>query len=112
MARFIEQFKKEIENFKPAARKEGQGVVVRVGDGVAEIEGLEGALMSEMLVFDTAHGKNLKEALKDTREVVGVVLNLEESSVRAIILGDTARVEEGMLVSTTGKVLSIPASKP
>jgi len=107
MADFIEQFKKEIENFKPSSRKEGTGVVVRVGDGVAEIEGLEGAGMSEMVRFEVSHGKTLERAIATT-EVFGVVLNLEEESVRAIILGDAALVEEGMTVSPTGQVLSIP----
>ena len=41
MNNFIEQFKKEIENFTPAARATNMGLVMRVGDGVAEIEGLD-----------------------------------------------------------------------
>ena len=63
MNNFIEQFKKEIERFEPSSRPEGAGVVVRVGDGVAEIEGLAGAQMSEMVRFDLAHGKALKDAV-------------------------------------------------
>ena len=57
MSDFIEQFKKEIEGFTPSARPANTGTVVRVGDGVAEIEGLDTAVMSEMVRFDTAHGK-------------------------------------------------------
>lgn len=108
MANFIEQFKKEIEGFKPSDRPKGTGVVVRVGDGVAEIEGLQGARMSEMVRFDTAHGKSLEQAIDTTREIFGLVLNLEEDSVRAIILGDTGAIEEGMTVVPTGEVLSLP----
>jgi F-type H+-transporting ATPase subunit alpha len=108
MQNFIEQFKKEIEGFTPTKRASNSGTVVRVGDGVAEIEGLEGAVMSEMIRFDVAHGKPLKDALEGTTEVYGVILNLEEESVRAIILGDASLVSEGTLVLSTGSVLSIP----
>jgi len=108
MNNFIEQFKKEIEGFKPSERAVNTGTVLRVGDGVAEIEGLEAAVMSEMVRFDTSHGKSLKDAIGSEKEVFGVVLNLEEDSVRAIILGDTGAVCEGMTVAPTGTVLSIP----
>jgi F-type H+-transporting ATPase subunit alpha len=108
MQDFIEQFKKEIEGFAPPARATGAGVVLRVSDGVAEIEGLAGAVMSEMVRFDTTHGKGLKEAIEVREEVYGLILNLEEESVRAIILGDSARVAEGMQVEATGQVLAIP----
>ncbi|HVU80048.1 MAG TPA: hypothetical protein VHD37_01655, partial [Candidatus Paceibacterota bacterium] len=96
MQNFIEQFKKEIEGFTPAKRDAGAGVVLRVSDGVAEIEGLGKAVMSEMVRFDTSHGKSLKDAVAGSGEVFGVILNLEEESVRAIILGDSALVREGM----------------
>jgi len=69
---------------------------------------LRGAVMSEMVRFDVAHGKALEDALGGPTEVFGVVLNLEEESVRAIILGDVGLVREGMSVTTTGDVLSIP----
>jgi len=107
MQHFIEQFKKEIENFSPSARPTNTGLVVRVGDGVAEIEGLGGAVMSEMVRFHTAARKSLEKAIA-TPDVYGVILNLEEGSVRAIILGDAALVTEGMTVEATGEVLSIP----
>ncbi|HVV14967.1 MAG TPA: F0F1 ATP synthase subunit alpha [Candidatus Paceibacterota bacterium] len=108
MQNFIEQFKKEIEGFTPEKRSAGAGVVLRVSDGVAEIEGLSNAVMSEMIRFDTSHGKSLKDAVASSQEVYGVILNLEEESVRAIILGDSAAVREGMQVEATGEVLSIP----
>jgi len=107
---FIEQFKKEIEGFTPSARPANTGTVVRVGDGVAEIEGLDAAVMSEMVRFDTAHGKELKDAVA-AEDVFGVVLNLEEGAVRAIILGDAGAVAEGMTVAGTGEVLSIPVGE-
>jgi len=108
MADFIEQFKKEIAGFAPSARPTKTGTVLRVGDGVAEIEGLEGAVMSEMVRFDTASGTNLKHAIEQSHEVFGLVLNLEEESVRVVILGDVGAVREGMEVVSTGAVLSIP----
>ncbi len=108
MNNFIEQFKKEIENFTPSERAKDAGIVTRVSDGVAEIEGLSGASMSEMLSFNIAGGKPLEKALHGAQEVFGLVLNLEEESIRAIILGDAALVAEGMQVTATGKVLSIP----
>jgi len=111
MQKFIEQFKKEIENFAPSARPENGGIVTRVSDGVAEIEGLEKAVMSEMIRFETAHGKALKDAVESHGDVYGVILNLEEGNVRAIILGDVGRVAEGMPVFSTGQVLSIPVGE-
>ena len=103
---FIEQFKKEIEGFKPSGRPANAGTVLRVGDGVAEVEGLDKAVMSEMVRFDTARGKTLADAVH-TSDVFGVVLNLEEESVRTIVLGDAGAVSEGMPVVPTGEVLSI-----
>jgi F-type H+-transporting ATPase subunit alpha len=107
MADFIEQFKKEIAGFAPTDRTKNTGVVLRVGDGVAEIEGLTGASMSEMVRFDIASAHTLKDAINHTEELFGLVLNLEEESVRVIVLGDAGLVREGMTVEPTGKVLSI-----
>ena len=106
MQNFIEQFKKEIEHFQPSAKAPSSGLVVRVGDGVAEIEGLEKAVMSEMVRFRTAGKKPLDKAIA-TEDMYGVILNLEEESVRAIILGDASKISEGMVVESTGEVLSI-----
>jgi len=111
MANFIEQFKKEIEGFVPSKTHAGGGVVTRVGDGVAEIEGLEGAGMAEMVRFNLAAGKTLDKAIEGQPHVYGVILNLEEESVRAIILGDTGLVAEGMPVEATGKTLEIPVGE-
>ncbi len=111
MADFIEQFRKEIEGFVPAPRSANAGVISAVGDGVAQIEGLTGARISEMIRFDLSHGKNLKEALDRPKEIFGVVLNLEEDSVRAIILGDSGLLAEGMRAEATGETLSIPVGE-
>jgi len=107
----IEKLRKELENFEPVTTTEKIGRVVRAGDGVAEIEGLTDVLMSEMVVFLEGEDRALEDSLKEAGAVYGLVLNLEEDSVRAIILGETSRVAEGMLVKRTGKVLSIPVSE-
>lgn len=107
----IKKIQKEIENFENIGDREKVGRVVRVGDGVAEIEGLENAVMSEMVLFDDSGDKDLEEAMKDTEALYGLVLNLEEDAVKAVVLGDVDRVEEGMLVKSTGRVLSIPVGE-
>ncbi|PIQ68854.1 MAG: F0F1 ATP synthase subunit alpha [Candidatus Taylorbacteria bacterium CG11_big_fil_rev_8_21_14_0_20_46_11] len=95
----IEQLKEEIQKLKKGPQIERVGTVIRAGDGVAEIRGLSGALYSEILEFETAEGS-----------VFGMALNLEEYSVKAIILDDAHKVAEGQKVKGTGTVLSIPVS--
>ncbi|MCF7815972.1 MAG: F0F1 ATP synthase subunit alpha [Candidatus Pacebacteria bacterium] len=107
----IERIKKEIESLKDDTTFEEVGVVVTVGDGVAEIEGIRGARMMEMVLFDDGEGKSLKEAMQYTDALYGLILNLEEETVKVVILGDTARVSEGMQVKRTGKLLSIPVGE-
>ncbi len=106
----IEKIKKEIQNFAPSAKKEGAGIVSFVGDGVAEIEGLQDLKLGEMLIFDTASDKALEDAL-DSEPVYGLALNLEEESVKAVILGEASAVKEGMTVKPAGKLLSVPAGE-
>jgi F-type H+-transporting ATPase subunit alpha len=104
----IEELKKALEGYEaPLAHAESSGVVIAAGDGVAEIEGLGDVLMAEMVQFDTAHHQSLERAV-DTGVLYGVVLNLESSLVRAVILGDSRGVVAGMTVKRTGKILSIP----
>lgn len=107
----IEKIKREIENFEPRADVETVGRVVRVGDGVAELEGLQQAMMGEMVLFDEAGEGTLEEALTHTDSLFGLVLNLEENVTKVVILGDVARVEEGMLAKSTGRILSIPVGE-
>jgi len=80
-----------------AARKTNVGVVREVGDGVARIEGLSGAMLNEMLEFPGG--------------LMGLALNLEETEVGAIILGDYTTISEGTEVKTTGKLLQVPVGK-
>lgn len=80
-----------------AARKTNVGVVREIGDGVARVEGLSGAMLNEMLEFPGG--------------VIGLALNLEETEVGAIILGDYTTISEGDEVKTTGKLLQVPVGK-
>ncbi len=106
----IERLKKEIDGFVPDGASENVGRVTAVGDGIAEISGLSNAVMSEMIIFDDSSDKSLAEATNASDPIYGLILNLEEDVVRAVILGETRRVREGMLAKSTGKVLSIPVS--
>ncbi len=109
--KLIEKIIQRIEKFTPSAKESETGVVLTVGDGVAEIEGLNNAIMSEMIMFLENDEKSLKETLQNKSSLYGMVLNLEEGSVRVIILGDTSRVKEGMKVERMHKVLSIPVGE-
>ncbi len=107
----VEKLRKQIESFEVETTADGVGTVVAVGDGVAEIDGLPNALMAEMLEFDISSGASLKETIEDTEKVFGMVLNLEENSLKVVVLGDTRKVKEGMTVRSTGKVLSVPVGE-
>jgi len=107
----VEKIKKELEHFSPETETAEVGRVIVAGDGVAEILGLEKAVMAEMVLFDESEGVALEKALHAKKPLYGLVLNLEEESVRVIILGDANRVHEGMPVKRMGKVLSLPVGE-
>ncbi len=107
MESIIKNIEKEIEAFAPKKHTEETGMVLAVGDGIAEIDGLDKAVLSEMVLFDPTFDRTLEEALKDPSPIYGLVLNLEEDVVRTVILGDVSRVYEGMLVRRLGHLLSI-----
>jgi F-type H+-transporting ATPase subunit alpha len=86
--------KSTIDNFDGAAEERSVGTVVQVGDGIAQIYGLSGALSSELLEFPGG--------------VMGMALNLEEETVGAVILGDPIHIKEGDTVKTTGRVVEVP----
>jgi F-type H+-transporting ATPase subunit alpha len=89
-----EIIKSAIENFDATVETRSVGTVVEVGDGIARIYGLEGALASELLEFPDG--------------IRGMALNLEEETVGAVILGDYTRIKEGDTVKTTGTVVEVP----
>src|SRR5919206_279976 len=88
----------EIEHFGQPTRTVNVGTVVEVGDGIARVYGLAGAMASELLEFQTANGGT----------VMGMTLNLEEESVGAVILGPYTDIEEGNTVQTTGRIVEVP----
>ncbi len=107
----IEKIKKEIEGIKSDVNVAEIGTVTVVGDGIAEIDGLTKAQMMEMVVFDDTNGATLEATLARTDALYGLVLNLEEDSVKVVVLGNSERVREGMRVLRTNKLLSIPVSE-
>ncbi|MBI2610465.1 F0F1 ATP synthase subunit alpha [Candidatus Kaiserbacteria bacterium] len=107
----VDKILKEIEAHAPSTRAEHVGRVTAVGDGVVAIDGLSKAVMSEVVLFEEGKGKPLSEAMKAQTELYGLILNLEEDGVRVAVLGDTARVTEGMTVKSTGRVLSVSAGE-
>ena len=86
--------KSAIDSFDAGVETRSVGTVVEVGDGIAQIYGLDGALASELLEFPGG--------------VMGMALNLEEETVGAVILGDATAIKEGDTVKTTGRVVEVP----
>ncbi len=107
--KLIEKIKQEMQNFAPSASKDLAGEVTYVGDGVVEIEGLDDLRLGEMLVFEDKNSK-IEDAL-EAKQVYGLALNLEEDSVKAVVLGDPSAVKEGMIAKPAGKLLSVPAGE-
>src|SRR3989441_5717294 len=97
MSTILEEIESQIAGVKIATAKQNVGIVREIGDGVAKIEGLTDTMLNEMLDFGNG--------------VIGLALNLEETEVGAIILGDYTSVQEGQEVRTTGKLLQVPAGK-
>jgi F-type H+-transporting ATPase subunit alpha len=97
----IEELKKQLAGIDLAATAQKVGTVVEVGDGIAKIAGLDEVMMSEMVRFESA-GKE---------ELYGVAMNLEESQVGAIVIGEVDAIKEGDTVVSTGKILSVPVSE-
>ncbi len=107
----IERIKKEIAQLDSAVTTTEIGIVTNVGDGIASIDGLRSAQMMEMVVFSADEGVSLESLLASNQALYGLVLNLEEDSVKVVILGESNRVAEGMKVYRTKKLLSIPVSE-
>ncbi|MEO6184229.1 MAG: F0F1 ATP synthase subunit alpha [Verrucomicrobiota bacterium] len=97
MSTLLQEIESKISGAKTAVARQNVGIVREIGDGVAKIEGLTDAMLNEMLDFGDG--------------VVGLALNLEETEVGAIILGDYTSIKEGQEVRTTGKLLQVPVGK-
>ncbi len=97
MTDLLKEIKDQIAGAKATAAKQNVGIIREVGDGVAKIEGLSDAMLNEMI--DLGGG------------VTGLALNLDETEVGVVILGDYTQLKEGGEAHTTGKLLQVPVGK-
>src|SRR5262249_21731475 len=97
MTDLLQEIEAQISDAKGTAGKQNVGIIREVGDGVAKVEGLTDAMLNEML--DLGHG------------ITGLALDLDETEVGVVILGDYTELEEGDEVRTTGKLLQVPVGK-
>src|SRR5207342_999236 len=97
MSTILEEIESKIEDLKTSTTKSNVGVVRETGDGVARVEGLSDVMLNEMIEFPNG--------------VYGLALNLEETEVGAILMGDNTLVKEGDEAKTTGRLLSVPVGK-
>src|SRR5690554_949626 len=89
--------RQELSDFKTEAELQEVGTVLQVGDGIARIYGLNSVKAGELVEFETG--------------VTGVVLNLEEDNVGAVLMGPYELVKEGHSVKRTNKIASVPAGE-
>jgi F-type H+-transporting ATPase subunit alpha len=97
MADLVQEIEAQIAAVKTTAGKQNVGVIREIADGVAKVEGLADAMLNEMI--DLGHG------------ITGLALDLDETEVGVIILGDYTKLEEGDEVRATGKLLQVPVGK-
>ncbi|MCH7669408.1 MAG: F0F1 ATP synthase subunit alpha [Acidobacteria bacterium] len=86
--------RRNLEGWEPTVEAHTIGYVLSVGDGVARVAGLPHAMASELLEFPNG--------------LIGIALNLDEESIGCVIMGDSALIEEGDEVRSTGRVLAVP----
>ena len=86
--------KEQIKHYSTKFDVSDTGTVIQVADGIARIHGLENAMQGELLEFPN--------------DVFGMVQNLEEDNVGAVLLGDHKNINEGDVVKTTGRVVEVP----
>src|SRR6058998_1496853 len=92
-----EIIRQQIENFETGVTVSEVGTVIKVGDGIAEIHGLEKVMAGELLEFP--------------HEVRGLALNLEEDKVGTVLFGDFQKIKEGDLVKRTGRIMQVPVGQ-
>src|SRR2546429_3322064 len=97
MADLLQEIEAQIMGAKATAGKQNVGIIREVGDGVARVEGLTDAMLNEML--DLGHG------------ITGLALDLDETEVGVVVLGDYTQLQEGDEVRATGKLLQVPVGK-
>lgn len=89
--------KQQIERYQSEVEVSNVGSVIYVGDGIARVYGLQGAMAGELLEF--------------TGGTYGMVLNLEEDNVGAVLLGNYEHIKEGDIVKATGRIMEVPVGK-
>jgi F-type H+-transporting ATPase subunit alpha len=89
--------KKQIQSYEKATLTTETGTILSVGDGIARIYGLEGAMAGELVEFPNS--------------IVGLVLNLESDNVGAALFGDTTTIKEGDVVKRTGRIMDVPVGE-
>jgi F-type H+-transporting ATPase subunit alpha len=97
MADLLQEIEAQIAGAKATTAKQNVGVIREIGDGVARIEGLTDAMLNEMI--DLGHG------------ITGLALNLDETEVAVIIMGDYTQIHEEDEARATGKLLQVPVGK-
>src|SRR5437867_860521 len=97
MANLLTEIEAEIAGAKATTAKQNEGAIREIADGVARIEGLADAMLNEMI--DLGQG------------ITGLALNLDETEVGVIILGDYTKLQEGDEVRGTGNLLQVPVGK-
>ena len=96
-----EALRKQLEDLEMGIDSREIGTVIQVGDGIARVDGLKGAMAGELLEFSGEGGKT----------VYGLVQNLEENEIGAVLLGDVTAIRENDQVHTTGRIMSVPSGK-
>jgi F-type H+-transporting ATPase subunit alpha len=89
--------RQQIENYETGVEVSEVGTVIDVGDGIAEIYGLDSVMAGELLVLP--------------HDVAGIALNLEEDKVGAVLFGDFLKIKEGDTVKRSGRIMSVPAGE-
>src|ERR1700744_6386163 len=97
MSTILKDIETQIAGLKTSTTKSNTGIVREAGDGVVKIEGLSDVMLNEMIEFPGG--------------LYGLALNLEETEVGCILLGDFTEVTEGTEVKTTGRLLQVPVGK-
>ena len=97
MSTLLQEIEAQIAGVKTSVAKQNVGTVREIGDGVAKIEGLTDAMLNEMLDFGNG--------------VTGLALNLEESQVGVVLLGDYTEIREGDQVKRTGRIMEVPVGE-
>jgi len=97
MSSLLQEIEAQIAGAKASVTRQNVGQIREISDGVCKIEGLSDCMANEMLDFGAG--------------IIGLALNLEETEVGAIIMGDYTSLHEGSEVKTTGKLLSVPVGK-